>query len=60
MAPVKLLEIKEGTKFFDFLEKMEKDGIESGRAKLKDGTDKNFKYITSEIKNGKKVHYITL
>lgn len=60
MTPVKLITIEEGTKFFDFVEKMEKEGIKKGKARLKDGTDKTFEYVTSEIKNGKKVHYITL
>ena len=61
MNKTKLLMIEEGTKFFNFTEKMEQSGKRTGTVKLKDGTTRLFEYIGFLYKdNGKKVHYIKI
>jgi len=56
----RILLIEEGSKFFDFIENMVSSGKRNGRAKLKDGTKVNFRYVTCDIKDGKKIHYISI
>jgi hypothetical protein len=56
----RLILIEEGSKFFDFIENMIANGKRSGRAKLKDGTKVNFRYVTCVVKDNKKIHYISI
>ena len=56
----KLLEIEQGTKFFNFMEEFVASGKKTGTAKLKDGTVHGFRYVTSKEIDGKKIHYIQL
>lgn len=56
----RLIQIEEGTKFFDFIENMVANGKRSGRAKLKDGTKVAFRYVTCTIVDNKKIHYISI
>lgn len=56
----KILRIREGEKFFDLLEEMESEGKKKGTVKLKGGEKQCFIYIASEIRDGKKIHYIEI
>jgi hypothetical protein len=56
----KILEIEEGSKFFDFIENMLKEKKYCGIAKLKNGLHLQFEYVDSQTIEGKKTHIIIL
>lgn len=54
----KILKISEDIVFFNFVNKMIDNGKKTGKIKFKDGSVERFKYLTTDIIENKKIHYI--